>query len=35
MLKLLAIYKSEFHNLIKLITDNPPDIFINIGSAEG
>ena len=33
--KLLGIYESELHPLIKLIINDPPDIFINVGSAEG
>ena len=33
--KLLGIYESELHNLIKKIVKNPPDIFVNVGSAEG
>lgn len=33
--KLLGIYESELHSLIKLIINDPPDIFINVGSAEG
>tara|TARA_B100001175_G_C19463576_1_gene617835 strand:+ start:562 stop:1350 length:789 start_codon:yes stop_codon:yes gene_type:complete len=33
--KLLGIYESELHGVIKKIIDNPPDIFINVGSAEG
>lgn len=33
--KLLGIYESELHDFIKKIVDNPPDIFVNVGSAEG
>lgn len=33
--KLLGIYESELHGVLKKIIDNPPDIFINVGSAEG
>jgi hypothetical protein len=33
--KLLGIYESELHDFIKKIIDNPPDIFVNVGSAEG
>ena len=33
--KLLGIYESEIHNYISLMVEKKPDIFINIGSAEG
>jgi hypothetical protein len=33
--KLLGIYESELHEYINQIVLNKPDIFINVGSAEG